>query len=75
MIGGKVCGNQPLFFLPASGRWSPAEKLSDPVRALPPLFVVVARKSPAAQVKANQMGRWAGTAADAAVLACRSFKC
>jgi hypothetical protein len=53
--------------------WFPAEKASDPVRTLPRLFVAVARKSPAAQLKANHVRCWAGTAANSAVLACRSF--
>ncbi len=53
----------------------PAEKASDPVRALPPLFVAVARKPPAAQLEANEMGRGTGAAADAVVLTDRSFNC
>lgn len=62
-----------LVLLRVAGVWFPAEKPSDPVRALPLLLVAVARKSPAAQLKADDVGRWAGTAANSAVLACWSF--
>jgi hypothetical protein len=66
-----------LAFLPVSGVWFPAKKASDPVRALPLLVVAVARKPPAAQVKANHVRCRAGTAANSAVLAYRSlhFEC
>ena len=63
-------------FQPASGRWSPAEKLPDPIRVFPAVSVEVARKPPTTgALKANQMGRASGAAADAAVLACGSFDC
>ena len=56
------------------GVWLPAEKTADPVRALPLLLVAVARKPPATQVKADHVGRGTGAAANAVVLAYRSFK-
>jgi len=63
-----------LVFLPACGVWLPAEKTADPVRALPLLFVVVARKSPAPQVKADHVGRRTGAATDTVEFAGRSFQ-
>jgi hypothetical protein len=65
-----------LLFLPASGCWSPAEKPSDPVHAFPAIPVRVARKPPATRaLEADHVRRWAGAAADAAVLASRAFDC
>ena len=65
-----------LFFLPASGRWFPPEKPSDPVCVFPALHVRVARMPPATRaLEAKNVGRWAGAPADAAVLAERSFEC
>jgi|SRR5581483_10858733 len=65
-----------LLFLPASGCWSPAEELSDPVCVFPALLVSVARQPPATRAsEANYVRRWAGAAADAAVLTDRSFDC
>lgn len=52
----------------------PAEKVCDPVRALPLFFMAVARKPPAPQLKANHVRCWAGAAADTVVLAFRSFR-
>jgi len=51
----------------------PAEKACDPVRTFPLFFVAVARKPPAAQLEANHVGCGKSAAADAVVLACRSF--
>jgi hypothetical protein len=62
-----------LVSLHCGGVWFPTEKASDPVRPLPLLFVAVARKPPAPQLKANHVRCWAGAAANSAVLACRSF--
>ena len=63
-----------LVFLPACGVWSTAEKTADPVRALPLLFVAVARKPPATQVKADHVGRRTGAATDTVEFADRSFQ-
>ena len=62
-----------LLYCCRCGGWFPAEKPSDPVRALPPLHVGVARKPPATQLKADHVGRRAGAAANAVELADRSF--
>jgi hypothetical protein len=62
-----------LVFLHGCGVRFPTEKATDPVRAFPLLLVAVAGKSPASQLKANHVGRGTSAAADAVVLAYRSF--
>jgi len=66
-------GRIGLVFLHACGVRFPAEEASDPIPALPLLFVAVARKPPASQLKTDDVGRGTCAAADAVVLACRSF--
>lgn len=59
----------------SGGVWVPAQQPADPVCPFPLSLMAVAGKPPATRtIKANDVGRGAGAAADSVVLAYRSFQ-